>query len=408
MDIVIISEFTESFARDDNDRFLYLARMLAEEHEVELVTGSFRHSTKSRRTEPADPWPFRITFLEEPGYPRNICLQRFRSHREWGRNVLDYLKSRKKPDAVWCAVPSLTGPRLVGKYCEKNRIRFIIDVQDLWPEAFRMALNIPGLSKAIFAPFACLANGIYRRADAVCAVSESYRARALRVNRKTTEGCAVYLGVELEAFDRCAAAHPLSGKPYRRKEGEILLGYAGTLGTSYDLPVVFEAMRKLGRPEVRMIVVGDGPLAESFRQKAEGLKVTFTGRLPWEEMCGVMKGCDMVVNPIIGTSVATIINKHGDYAACGRPVLNTQASDEYRTLVEEYRMGFNCRPGDAAELAEKIEKLMNDPALREEMGRNARRCAEEKFDRAATYPRFFAVLRAAEDSAQRSECRVES
>ena len=141
-----------------------------------------------------------------------------------------------------------------------------------------------------------------------------------------------------------------------------------------------------------MIAVGDGPLEESFRQQAEGLNVTFTGRLPYEQMCGVLKSCDIVVNPIVGTSVATIINKHGDYAACGKPVLNTQNSGEYRGLVEEYRMGFNCRSGDAADLAEKLGRLADDPALREEMGRNARRCAEEKFDRAKTYRKLEAVI----------------
>ena len=387
MDIVIISEFGESFARDDNDRFLYVAGMLAEEHEVELVTSSFRHSVKTQRTEAWDGWPFTVTFLQEPGYPRNICLQRFRSHQTWGKNVLSYLKGRKKPDVICCAVPSLTGPLKVAKYCEAQGIRFVIDIQDLWPEAFRMALDIPVISSLAFEPFRRLANGIYRRADAVCAVSESYRARALKVNRKSTAGCAVYLGADVAAFDRYAAEYPVE-----RKDGEILLGYSGTLGTSYDLPAVFGAMRRLNRPELRMIAVGDGPLMQEFRKQAKGLNVTFTGRLPYEEMCGVLKSCDLVVNPIIGTSVATIINKHGDYAASGKPVLNTQDSGEYRALVDEYRMGINCRNGDAADLAEKLEKLMDDPELREEMGRNARRCAEDKFDRAKTYRKLAEVI----------------
>ncbi len=387
MDIVIISEFSESFSKTDNDRFLYLARMLSEEHEVEIVTSVFRHSSKSRRTEPEDAWPFAITFLEEPGYPRNVCLQRFRSHYAWGRNVADYLRKRKKPDAVVCAVPSLTGPLKAGKYCEKNGIRFIVDVQDLWPEAFQMVVNIPGIRTALFAPFTWMANGIYRRADAVCAVSESYRERALRVNRKSRDGAAVFLGTELEVFDRSAAATPMERKP-----GEILMGYAGTLGTSYDLPVVFDAMRRLNRPELRTVIVGDGPMTEEFRRQAEGLNVTFTGRLPYERMCGVLAACDLVVNPIVGTSVATIINKHGDYAAAGKPVLNTQNSPEYRALVDEYRMGFNCRNHDAADLAEKLEMLIGDPGLRAEMGRNARRCAEEKFDRKKTYRALAKVI----------------
>ena len=392
MDIVIISEFSESFSETDNDRFLYLARTLSEQHEVELITSSFRHSSKSRRTEPEASWPFQITFLEEPGYPRNICLQRFRSHRIWGRNVLEYLQNRKKPDAVYCAVPSLTAPALAAEYCERNGIRFIIDIQDLWPEAFRMALDIPVVSTAVFAPFASLADRSYQRADAVCAVSEKTRERALRVNRKGGKGCAVYLGVELDAFDRNAEAYPLAETPWARKDREILLGYAGTFGTSYDLPAVFDAMRRLGRPELRMIAVGDGPLEESFRKQAEGLNVTFTGRLPYERMCGVLKGCDMMVNPIVGNSAATIINKHGDYAACGRAVLNTQNSEEYRALVEEYRMGLNCRCGDAEDLAGKLEYLADNPGLREEMGRNARRCAEERFDRAKTYRKLAEVI----------------
>ena len=386
MDIVIISEFTESFSRADNDRFLYLARMLSAEHETELITSAFRHSTKSRRTETEDEWPFTVTFLDEPGYPKNVCLQRFRSHRAWGRNVREYLEKRKKPDVVYCAVPSLTGPLLAAKYCEENGIRFVIDVQDLWPEAFRMALDIPGISALAFAPFTAMADGIYRRADAVCAVSESYRERALKANRKSTEGAAVYLGTELETFDRSAAEAPPVGK----KDGEILLGYAGTMGTSYDLPAVFEAMRKLNRPELRLIAMGDGPLLETFRQQAEGLNVTFTGRLPYEKMCGILAQCDMTVNPIVASSAATIINKHGDYAAAGKPVLNTQACAEYRALVEEYRMGFNC--GSAAELAEKAGTLMDDPALRAEMGRNARRCAEEKFNRAESYRKLTDVI----------------
>ena len=40
----------------------------------------------------------------------------------------------------------------------------------------------------------------------------------------------------------------------------------------------------------------------------------------------------------------------------------------------------------------KLGKLADDPGLREEMGRNARRCAEEKFDRARTYRKLAEVI----------------
>lgn len=122
---------------------------------------------------------------------------------------------------------------------------------------------------------------------------------------------------------------------------EVWLGYAGTLGTSYDLSIAFEALRKVNNPAMRFIVMGDGPLKETFENIAAGVNVTFVGRLPYEQMCGVLTACDMAVNPIVGRSAATIINKHADYAASGLPVLNTQECEEYRNLVDEYKMGFN-------------------------------------------------------------------
>ena len=56
--------------------------------------------------------------------------------------------------------------------------------------------------------FTRLADAGYRRADAVCGVSESYCGRALRVNRKCEKGTAVYLGAEPDAF---AADHEPAG-----------------------------------------------------------------------------------------------------------------------------------------------------------------------------------------------------
>lgn len=384
MDIVIISEFCEDFSKSDNDRFLYLAKMLSADNQVEIITSSFRHTTKSHRDKAKDSWDFTITFIDEPGYPRNVCLKRFYSHFIWGHNVEKYLKNRKqKPDVVYCAVPSLTGPNLVAKYCEKEKIRFVIDVQDLWPEAFRMVLNIPVISSVIFSPFECLANGIYKRADAICAVSDTYCKRALRVNKKVTDTTTVFLGTELATFDRYAAKEPLLEK----KDGEVWLAYCGTLGSSYDLTCVIDALEQLSNPQIRFIVMGDGPRKDEFEDYAKKKKVnaTFVGRLQYDAMCSLLNACDITVNPITHMAAQSIINKHADYAASGKPVVSTQESEEYKSLVEQYQMGFNCRNNDCEDLAEKIRILVDDKELRRNMGINARNCAEKRFDRRSSY-----------------------
>lgn len=395
MDIVIISEFCEDFSQSDNDRFFYLAKMLMKDSEannIEIITSSFRHTTKSHRREVAMHWPFKTTFIEEPGYSKNVCLKRFYSHHVWGKNVLNYIMKRDKvPDVIYCAVPSLTGPNLVAKYCEKNNLRFIIDVQDLWPEAFQMAFNVPVLSSVTFAPFKAIANGIYKRANAICAVSDTYGQRALSANKKCKETTTVFLGTELATFDKYAAEKAILEK----EAGEIWLAYCGTLGSSYDLTCVIDALAFLSDTRLRLIVMGDGPRKEEFENYAKDKKVRaeFVGRLPYNAMCSLLRTCDITVNPITHLASQSIINKHADYAASGLPVVSTQESEEYRSLIDEYKMGFNCKNNDSIDLADKLNILANNEVIRVSMGKNARRCAEERFDRETTYEQIVKLIK---------------
>ena len=270
----------------------------------------------------------------------------------------------------------------------------IVDVQDLWPEAFKMAFRVPVISNLVFYPLMKMADRIYGAADDIVGVSDAYCQRAASVNRKHAGTTSVYIGTSLDGFDENAA----SQSPVLEKTGdEIFLGYCGTLGRSYDLVTVMDALailkEKTGRAPV-FVVMGDGVRMEEFKAYAEKkqVDVRFLGILWYCNMCSQLKVCDIAVNPIIGSSAASIINKHADYVAAGLPVLNTQASPEYRGLVDSYQMGFNCESGNPQDLADKMQILMEDPQLRETMGRNARRCGEEKFDRKHTYPKLVKLI----------------
>ena len=392
-DIVIIANFCRDFSETDNGRFMYLCKELSKDNNVEIITSDFSHGKKAPKEPLAHNWPFTITFLHEPGYPTNVCLKRFYSHNVWGKNVKNYLKNRKKPDVIYCAVPSLTGPLAAAKYCKKNNVKFIVDVQDLWPEAFKMVLHIPVVSDVIFAPFNWLANGIYKRADEVVAVSDTYVSRVLSVNKRCKSGHTVFLGTKLETYDNGASGVPANRKP----DGELWIGYCGSLAASYDIPNLIYAIEKLtkkGIAGLKLIVMGDGAHRQQFERVSEETKINvlFTSRLPYDEMCAQLNECDIVVNPIKSGSAASIINKHGDYAASGKPVVNSQDSPEYRKLIDDYHMGLNCNNEDADDMAAKIEQLVFDEAMRIEMGKNARRCAEERFDRKNSYQEIIDII----------------
>jgi glycosyltransferase involved in cell wall biosynthesis len=390
-DVLIISHFAAAPGAGANSRFHYLAGAVSAHNDcrVELVISDFSHRAKrplQLEESVLRTLPYGLTPLHEKGYRKNISIGRLISHRGFGSSLKAYLKERDKPDVIYCAVPSLDAAYAAALFAQSRRIPMILDIQDLWPEAFLMKFDIKPFSSLLFAPMKKKADFIYAAADAIVAVSQTYVDRALAAGGKCRAGYSVFLGTDLEEFDRLAAENAVS-KP----DGEFRLGYIGTLGHSYDIPCVLDAVKQLhaeGRVKnLKLIVMGDGPLRTSFERYAGQLSVPaeFTGRLDYGKMAGLLASCDAAVNPIVRGSAASIINKVGDYAAAGLPVLNTQESEEYRGLVDSYRCGFNCNNSDPADLAEKLALLLADADLCAEMGRNNRRLAEEKFDRKRTY-----------------------
>lgn len=376
MDVVIIANFCGDFTQSDNNRFRYLAKMLSKEHEVELITSDFLHSAKKKRGAVSEP-PLCITQILEPGYPRNICFRRFYSHWILSKNINQYLRSRKKPDIIYCAVPSLDVGYVVAAFCNKNKIRFVVDIQDLWPEAFKMVFDVPVLSNLILWPMKRKADFIYKMADKVIAVSDTYAQRVSKVNKKAIPEV-VFLGTDRGIFDSFVQKKAI-------KSDVIEIVYIGSLEKSYDLENVIRAVSLCHH--VRLVIIGDGSKRELLQQMASEYEIDceFTGRIPYSDMVTRMSQCDIAVNPIKKGSAGSVINKVCDYAMAGLPVVNTQECEEYCNLLVQYHAGLNCRCEDAQDIANKLKLLIEDSSLREQMAKNSRRLGEEKFDRSKTY-----------------------
>ena len=394
MDIVIISQYLRNIENfeDNNSRFVYLAKMLAENNNVEIITSDFNHSAKKHFGNAGELQGVKITALHEPGYPKNICLKRFYSHKRLAKNIGAYLGNRAVPDVIYCAIPSLDVALEAAKYAKKKNVTFALDIQDLWPEAFKMVFNIPVISDMIFYPMERKADRIYGEADILVSVSDTYLSRALSVNKKCRASASVFLGTELSCFDTFRQNYRCE-----KTEDAFYIGYVGTLSHSYNISAVIDAIAILndrGEDKYKFIVMGDGGLRQQFedRAKEKGINAEFTGKLNYPEMVGLLCICDICVNPIKSGSAGSVINKVGDYAASGLPVINTQESYEYRELLEKYDAGINCDNNDIEGIADAIEKLCRDKALRDRMGAGNRAFAEERFDRKITYKKICELI----------------
>lgn len=385
LDLLIIAHFTDDFDINGNNRFNYLARLLSNiGYNVELITSRFSHVKKKKRTTDLHSQAqYTVTYIDEPPYKKNISLKRFWSHFIMSKNLKKYLKKRKKPDVIYCAVPSLDVGNVTAKYAKLNNIRLIIDIQDLWPEAFEMVFNVPVISNVFFFPMKMKARQIYKNANEIVAVSNTY---GKVVNKFDKKYHCVYLGTDLSSFDY----YTKLDKYLSKCDTEIWIAYIGTLGASYDISLVLNALEILKERNInniKFIIMGDGPSKSKFSTEAENksLNVVFTGRLEYKKMVATLKLCDIAVNPIKKRSAGSIINKVADYAAAGLPVVNTQENPEYRDLLEMFNSGINCKAGSVIDVANSIEELIKNEALRKKMSLNSRKLAEEKFDRAITY-----------------------
>ena len=388
MRIFIVANFTNS----ETSRFFELARMFANRgHDVTVVTSDFLHSSKSKKKNESQYDGFKTIYLHEPGYRGNVTLKRLYSHYVWGKNVTRYLETTDKPDIIYCAIPSLTAAVETEKFCKRKNIKFVVDVQDLWPEAFCMVFKNK-LFHLVFKPMEWYVNKAYAMADLAVGVSETYVERVLSVNKKTRKGVAVFLGNDGLLFESSAEKNRII------HDDEIIrLCYVGSLSQSYDIKMVVDAVKMASTRtdhHVKFVVVGDGVYKSDFEAYAirRGIDAEFMGRKNYPEMVGELCSCDIVVNPIRKGSAASIINKVGDYAFSGKPVINTQESPEYRSLIEKYGCGINCECGNAEDVAAAIVKLVESPELRKQMGMAGKQLGKDKFDRRYTYVRIIDAI----------------
>lgn len=381
-------------------RLYYFSELLAANgFDVELITADFQHWEKQYRSqekmeESRKNAPFRITFLHELAYTKNVEPKRILSYRLLAKNAAKHLTAHEY-DLIYALVPDNHLAATAGQYAKSRCIPFVADVEDLWPEAMRMVLDIPVVSDVLFSYFTVNAKKAYSLADAVVGSSDEYRDEPLKYGINVPKKKTVYVGNDLQKFD--SSVKEFSGSVVK-PDGEFWVTYAGTIGTSYDLFTFVEAAGKIaaqGRNEIKYLILGDGPQRPELEAAAKktGADIRFPGFLPFGEMAVYLVQSDVTLNSLVEKAPQSIVSKIGDYLAAGKPMINTGLNKEFCAKVEADGFGINVHPGDADVLAKAILSLADDPSSCRRMGEIARTIAQTQFNRAQTYLGIIDLIR---------------
>lgn len=378
-------------------RYVYLAELLQHSgYQVDFITSRFQHWEKRQRdldTFDYSAHSFNVKFIEEPSYPRNMCPQRIWAHHVMAGSVAAYFESDHDYDLVYSQIPPNDITLAIGRVAKKYNIPFVIDVNDLWPEAFRIALDVPVLSDIAFYPFYRQAKAAYDLADAIVGTSDEYASRGFKDRKQDVPKLVVYVGNDLDDFDAGVTAN---ADTVVKRDGELWVTYAGTLSACYDLDTLVRAMALLQRdhPNVKLKLLGDGVVRGDLEAAAgeTGCDVDFLGYVPHDVMAAYLASSDILVNSLVGNAPQSIPTKIGDYLAAGKAMLNTSLSPEFSSKVEADGFGINVHPESVHDLRDALESLVLDEKSRESMGGIARSVAEEQFDRKRSYQALVSLV----------------
>lgn len=379
-------------------RFYYIAKMFASSgYDVDFIGSSFQHFQKAPRDRKSimhQDYPFNTTFISVPAYKKNLDVRRIYSNKIAEYRVLNYLKTQNY-DVIYCSIPANNIAAKVSEYCKKESIPFIVDVEDLWPEAMEMVFNIPFIKTILFYPFMRDAERTYQNADAVIGTSEEYTRRAFRNSKKEVEARTVYVGCDLAAFQKGVKFY---SEGIHKSDGEFWVTYAGSLGKSYDISTLIMAAKELqqsGEKNIRIKILGTGPMLEQLKLLVEQNNcenVEFLGYVKYEKMAAFLTKSDVTVNSFIKGAPQSIVNKVGDYLAAGIPMINTLENSEFCSLVEKYQFGINIEAESIEALCRAIITFYKNEKYKRRLGNNARKLAEKKFDRNVVYREILEVV----------------
>jgi len=372
-----------------------LDAFVKEGYQVEVVTSSFYHMGKTQRSIKDPKYQslgYKVHFISEPGYKKNVSLARVRSMNRFNAGVKHYLKNHEPVDVVYVPVPSIKLASIAEKWCHVTKAKCVIDVEDLWPESFQMIIKPKFLCKALTWPLMLQANKAYRKADAVVAVSQTYMDRVKRVRKDSFPNAVAPIGADID-FVRSIIGKNIATKP----SGEFWVSYIGTFGKSYDLKMVIDGVSGLyqsGHSNIVLKLMGTGPELEAIKQYAQSRpgRFDFLGLVSYDAMCQVLGASDVGVNPIVKGSVASLINKVADYAACGLPVINSQECTEYIAMLSKGPCGITVRCGDRGDFKKALLSCLENPNLVRQMSTNTRELLAPLFSRRLSEKRIMQMV----------------
>jgi len=276
---------------------------------------------------------------------------------------------------------------LLGLFFKLFRKRFLFDHHDINPELYEAKF---GRRDFFYKLMVAFERWTFRTADVSIATNESYR--RIAIERGGMDPDRVFVVRSGPNLDRLRLIDPV---PALRNGRKYLVGYVGVMGQQEGIDYLLRSIRHivvdLGRDDIQFGLVGGGTELDELKNYAreQGVEeyVTFTGRVPDQDLLEMLNTADVCVNPDVANDMndKSTMNKIMEYMALGKPIVQFDLT-EGRFSAQEASLYANRNDED--DFARKIVELVDDPEKRARMGRFGRRRVEEELEWRYEVPRL--------------------
>ncbi|MCB0321403.1 MAG: glycosyltransferase, partial [Bdellovibrionales bacterium] len=168
-------------------------------------------------------------------------------------------------------------------------------------------------------------------------------------------------------------------------EKKTVIGYIGSVVDYEGLPLLVDAVQFLAqkRRDFHLLIVGDGATLNELKGQTRrlGLEewVTFTGRVPHEEVESYYSITDILCYPRKGVEVCEMVSpmKPFEAMAMEKAVICSNV-DALTEIIKDGQTGILHKKDDVTDLTMKLSQLIDSETLRKDLGKNARKWVQSE------------------------------
>ncbi|UCD14106.1 MAG: glycosyltransferase family 4 protein [Thermoplasmatales archaeon] len=161
----------------------------------------------------------------------------------------------------------------------------------------------------------------------------------------------------------------------RKLKCKNMVIFWGRLNYQKNVQTLLKAFNKIKIPNTNLVIIGRGSEEKKLKALAnKNENIVFTGYLPDDILLKYARGADIAVLPSRGESWGLVI---GEAMACGLPVITSDVGIAKKLIGED--RGIILKKNNEDEMTEKIEYLLINKKLAEEMGKRARKFVKDKY-----------------------------